>query len=319
MNPLSRLARWIFPPTLHPAATPPENQCPLVEAVDSYARKRICSFLPYADLLSLRLTCTTIRDDVLSSFLDRFEIPPYDNENKKPFCNRITTILHGLQNSPALNEEEQTFFSSLSANSLFANVGSVYPVLGAAYKSSLVALFLNEVSFPENASLKDKVARVRKHIRDRNKTIDVLLCENRQITYFPEELCDALPNLRTLVLTNNLIKSLPNSFWQFFALQTLNLSYNQISALPDISSQLTALQGLNLGNNLLKSLPESFGRLTALEQLLLQNNLLETLPVSLERLNALPGIYLKGNPLSSLPSSLQRFSDQPDDIDFLLP
>ena len=78
----------------------------------------------------------------------------------------------------------------------------------------------------------------------------------------------------TLVLTDNQLSSLPESFGQLTALQTLVLAENQLSSLPESFGQLTALQYLDY----LSSLPESFGQLTALRLLELRGNQLNSQP-----------------------------------------
>jgi len=286
----------------HPAETPPQDACPLVDTISSLARQRICSFLPSSeDLLSLRLTCRTNKGDALSSLLDRFGIPPPDNANKEPFCERVTTILHALANSPAPNPKERTFFAPLSAESLFANPNGLYPVLDAAYKSSLVTLFLHKAPFQKNTSLKDKVACVREYIRDNNETITSLNCE--RITCFPEELCDCLPRLKGLKLSYNQLSHLPPCLWQLTALRILVLSFSRISYLPHSLGQLTALQTLDLSNNQIKALPNSFGLLTALQFLNLSNNQIRALPNSCGLLTALQTLNLSNNQIRVLPNS----------------
>ena len=286
---------------------PPENSCPLLDRIDRLARGRICSFLPYEDLRSLRATCSTSRIDVFSHLMNQLDVPPLDKENKERFCTRLSTILEALQENPALNLQEKAFFRPLLSDALFEDHSSLYLVLDVAYKSSLVALFLSRSSFEENASLEQKVTCVREYIQKHKKTITALRCKGRGITCFPEELCEFLPNLQTLDLENNSLCSLPVSIGTLSALQTLDLENNSLCSLPHSFGSLSALQYLFLNDNSLCFLPDSFGSLSALQNLSLNNNGLCLLPVSIGSLSALRTLWLSNTSLlEGFPESFRQ-------------
>ena len=165
-----------------------------------------------------------------------------------------------MQNSPVLNAEEKQFFTGFSAEDLFTKPSRLYVVLDAAYKSSLVALFLYEVSFPQEALLKNKVLLVRKHIQS-NKEMTTLTAIGRQITCFPNELCYCLPNLTKINLCKNKIFLLPASVGELSALKEIFLELNLISSVPDSLEDLSKLVRLDLRYNNLTSISASLRRL----------------------------------------------------------
>lgn len=83
--------------------------------------------------------------------------------------------------------------------------------------------------------------------------LSMLGIRNNQITHFPE---NALPlNLRWLILTENAIKTLPDSIGDLKYLQKLMLSGNQIKSLPKTLLKCKNLELLRLSANQLDSLP----------------------------------------------------------------
>ncbi|MGE3533220.1 MAG: leucine-rich repeat domain-containing protein [Parachlamydiales bacterium] len=113
----------------------------------------------------------------------------------------------------------------------------------------------------------------------------------------------AIANVRTLNLSNLLLKVLPKEISLLKGLQRLNLSNNQLRYLPEALGDLNALKHLGLKNNRLTHLPESFGNLAALTQLSLENNRISHLPKSFENLSSLITLSLANNYLSQLPES----------------
>ena len=77
----------------------------------------------------------------------------------------------------------------------------------------------------------------------------------------------AWTQLKTLHLSMNHLRSLPESFGLLVGLERLYRINNELSKLPESFGQLKGLQELLLSNNKLSKLPESFGQLTGLETL----------------------------------------------------
>ena len=106
-----------------------------------------------------------------------------------------------------------------------------------------------------------------------------------------------LPELNTLVLSNNLISSIPdNAFENCKKLRKISLSvwcdwvigsgHNQLTAFPNVFS-ITNLKELNLNSNRISSIPDRISELQHLTQLDLGNNLIENVE-SLQVLASLP-------------------------------
>lgn len=141
-------------------------------------------------------------------------------------------------------------------------------------------------------------------------------------------------SLRTIDLTGNSLKSLPEAIGGWKGLQNLLCAQNALTELPESIGQLVALQRLALSENRLRALPVELSQLgklktlqlegngltiaglpegafcgalsTALEELDLSGNALEELPESLGSLSALQRLAVARNRLHTLPASLGR-------------
>jgi len=112
----------------------------------------------------------------------------------------------------------------------------------------------------------------------------------------------AIPNLKILDLSYNLLKKLPGSIDKLTELKELDLSHNLLTNIPESITNLKKLRKLNLENNNLEYLPVLIGNLAKLKELNLNNNNLAYLPPSIIHLENLKKIDLRGNP------SLRDFS-----------
>jgi Leucine-rich repeat (LRR) protein len=79
-------------------------------------------------------------------------------------------------------------------------------------------------------------------------------------------------SLEFLEVSENQIKSIPETIGELKSLKSLDLSGNQIRVLPETIGQLENLEGLWIGKNCLSALPESFSKLKALKYLDLSEN-----------------------------------------------
>ena len=110
--------------------------------------------------------------------------------------------------------------------------------------------------------------------------------------------------LRTLDISFDLLKALPESMSRLTQLEKLFLARNQLTALPEWLGRLTQLRFLGVSNNRLDELPESLGQLTQLQTLDLHNNPLKTLPKCLRSLGSLRKLYVYGNEALGLPAEM---------------
>ncbi|XP_055971170.1 platelet glycoprotein Ib alpha chain [Sorex fumeus] len=113
-----------------------------------------------------------------------------------------------------------------------------------------------------------------------------------------------LPQLETLDISHNRLKSLPSLGRSLPALTTLDVSFNQLALLsPGALDGLSQLHELYLRGNKLKTLPPGLLVPTAyLKKLNLADNKLEELPPGLlDGLEELDTLYLQGNWLRTIP------------------
>ena len=83
--------------------------------------------------------------------------------------------------------------------------------------------------------------------------------------------------------------------------RSLDLSKNKLKVIPDYMGTFANLKHLNLNDNKVGTVPSSIGDLSKLESLSMRNNILVTLPRSLESLSHLRSVDLSGNHISSFP------------------
>ena len=102
-----------------------------------------------------------------------------------------------------------------------------------------------------------------------------------EISILPENFGD-LTELDSLVIVNQLITQLPESFENLVNLKYLNLGDNlQLTSLPESISNFQNLTALDIEQSGLEILPENIGNLTNLERLYIYGNQLTTLPQSI--------------------------------------
>lgn len=109
-------------------------------------------------------------------------------------------------------------------------------------------------------------------------TLTVLNLVGNSFETLPEAFCPALPNLRTMALSNCGLRSLPENISCLKALTELNVMKNELVRLPDGIGQLAKLSLLHITNNRLSDLPETFVNLSALKRVVLEANPIRHLP-----------------------------------------
>jgi Leucine-rich repeat (LRR) protein len=85
-------------------------------------------------------------------------------------------------------------------------------------------------------------------------------------------------------------------------MRSLDLSYNKLKRIPDVIGDLQNLRHLILNNNQLIELPPELGKLIRLESLVLHDNLLEQLPPTLDQLTNLRKFSAARNRLRTFPA-----------------
>ncbi len=140
-------------------------------------------------------------------------------------------------------------------------------------------------------------------------SLEVLDLSENRLKSIPETIGN-LTSLKELLIWDNQLESLPESIGNLASLQELNLAINEIESLPESIGNLKSIKTLDLGGlkyvscNVLESLPDSIGNLTSLQSLYLYRNQLKTLPESIGNLQSLKELDLYNNESESLPGSI---------------
>ncbi|MDT9340675.1 leucine-rich repeat domain-containing protein [Trichodesmium erythraeum 21-75] len=108
---------------------------------------------------------------------------------------------------------------------------------------------------------------------------------------------------KKLDLSNQGLRSIPESVFEDRDLTSLDLSMNQLRTIPKSISQLSNLTELDLSMNQLRTIPKSISQLSNLTVLDLSMNELITIPESISQLSNLIRLNLEGNPLETINST----------------
>jgi Leucine rich repeat len=114
--------------------------------------------------------------------------------------------------------------------------------------------------------------------------------------------------LKTLSLSGNKLKSIPEEIGQITTLRNLYLSRNQLTLLPETLVKLSQLTDLDVSQNKFQTIPNVMCSLQSLVLLDLSHNLINFLPYNFCELRSLHVLNLVGNDLkgASLLSTLGR-------------
>lgn len=115
-----------------------------------------------------------------------------------------------------------------------------------------------------------------------------------------------LTELRSLILKDNKITTLPYEIFKLKKLQKLDLASNNVDVIPASISELENLDSLDWRYNGISSLPPEIAKLTNLKYLQLWGNKLVELEKSIILLPQLSELYLKDNRLTQLPDGLAK-------------
>ena len=113
------------------------------------------------------------------------------------------------------------------------------------------------------------------------------------------------------------ISIIPNNFSNLTELDTLVILNQQITELPESFGDLVSLNYLNLNDNeQLTSIPESITNLQNLRTIDIEQSGLLSLPENIGNLINLEKLYIYGNQLTALPQSI---CDLPDNCEIIVP
>lgn len=121
----------------------------------------------------------------------------------------------------------------------------------------------------------------------------------------------SLKSLRTLDLSNNHIKKLPDTIGDLHFLTELNLHNNHLESFSKalcLSSLQKSLQHLDLSQNCLKLLPAGFCKLNEIVSLKLDDNELIQLPFHIGQLTKMRFLSASHNKLTVLPGDFRKLT-----------
>ena len=166
----------------------------------------------------------------------------------------------------------------------------------AAQDSLVVRLILDQ-----SGQLNTTVASV--STKDSANRIIGLSLDNLKITKIPTDI-GVMDKLKRLVLSNNLLDSLPATLWTLDQLAVLDLSNNKISVIDTSIGHLKNLLFLSLRANGLKTVPKGIYSLPDLENLFLSHNSIDTISDSISNLPFLKYLDVANNQIRSLPLAI---------------
>ena len=117
---------------------------------------------------------------------------------------------------------------------------------------------------------------------------------------FPMEILELADSLELLVLSNNCLSRLPDSFSQLKKLKVVFFNNNAFETFPKVLAQCPALSMISFKGNRLKTVDEQVLS-PAIRWLILTDNQLEALPADIGQLSKLQKLMLAGNRLTTLP------------------
>lgn len=123
---------------------------------------------------------------------------------------------------------------------------------------------------------------------------------DQSLEIFPQCILD-LPSLRSLNISSNSIKKIPDDFDKLTLLGFFECERNQIDHLPESIINMTNLVNLKVNENRIKSLPKNFSNLSKLNSLNINDNEIVNLPDDIFSMESLEEILAYGNPIESLP------------------
>lgn len=129
-----------------------------------------------------------------------------------------------------------------------------------------------------------------------------------QLKEFPSQLLMAAGKLRSLDMSDNKMRSLPDTMGQFNLLKVLSIANNKITKLPDAICELVKLETFNASKNNLSALPANFANLKALKTLNLSGNSFKKFPAQVCDLALLDMVDLSENKVSEMPTDMSRLN-----------
>ncbi|CAF0867503.1 unnamed protein product, partial [Didymodactylos carnosus] len=169
-------------------------------------------------------------------------------------------------------------------------------------------IFLDEIADDENRNQHSHTPDFSKQDNDREawwnrmplKSLDL---SSNLLKTLPDSIGD-LSYLVVLNLQNNQLEKIPDTIRTLLELEKLILSQNNLSVLPDGLFYISSLLTLNLSGNHLQKLSNKIGDLSYLQELDLSQNEFESFPKQIGYLTKLTKLNVSKNRLNSIPNEI---------------
>lgn len=147
---------------------------------------------------------------------------------------------------------------------------------------------------------------VNSHVENASRT-GVFQLSKMGLSEFPKQdvVSQLKNNVRSIDLSHNKIKFIPESIGTFIQLKQLNMNFNKLSSLPDEIGLCRKLETITMTNNLIVTVPSSFADLINLRVVDLSENQIRMFPVQLAQLKQLDVVHLSRNKIQEIPDGLQ--------------
>ncbi|XP_063983976.1 leucine-rich repeat-containing protein 57 [Diachasmimorpha longicaudata] len=143
-------------------------------------------------------------------------------------------------------------------------------------------------------------AKIKQHYETAKKT-GIMNLSQRKMLELPANLQMLAPVLRTLDLSQNMFKVLPDEIGIYTLMKQLNLSHNKLRTMPEAIGTLVKLEILNASCNLINKLPDSLVNLSNLKQVNLSQNHITEFPLVFSGLKHLDMLDVSKNKLTVVP------------------
>lgn len=145
---------------------------------------------------------------------------------------------------------------------------------------------------------------VKSHLENASRT-GVFQLSGSGVSDFPKDIVRIKDTVRSLDLSNNKIKVIPDYLGTFLNLKHLNLNDNKLGTVPGNIGDLSKLESLSLKNNMLVTVPRSLQSLSHLRTVDLSGNNIDSFPVQFSSLKHLEVLNLSKNRISAIPDGVE--------------
>lgn len=147
-------------------------------------------------------------------------------------------------------------------------------------------------------------ASVKNHLENASRT-GVFQLSGSNVSEFPKDIVRIKDTVRSMDLSKNKLKLIPDYLGTFINLKHLNLNDNKIGTMPSSIGELSKLESLSIRNNLLVTLPRSLENLSHLRSLDVSGNHITAFPKQFVNLKHLDLIDLSRNKITEIPEGVE--------------